>query len=340
MISDVLLTILQFIPLILVLWLANKGEARRNQSEGSGMGWVITSSILLGLGFLLLLMSGLLFLIMASSNAIDTISLPFDMGPRISLMGWSLIAPAILGFLLFIPIIRRGVALPFSLDIKNRVHSTSLSILMFVIAYFFVFLSFGIENMAKLSTESTEGNPIVPLWTQQICFFFIAMMGVGWLSGRRTFTQALARLGLVKPSLKEIAIGLGSGLLLVTVGPILEHLGQLIGIGTDPQVGKLTEDMLGPLYGSVAGILTLGLSAALGEESIFRGALQPRFGVVFTAFIFAIVHSNYGFSISTAIVFVVGLALGFLRNRYNTSTTMVVHATYNMTLGMIAFFST
>ena len=107
-------------------------------------------------------------------------------------------------------------------------------------------------------------------------------------------------------------------------------------IGIDPSVQKLTEQLLGPLFNSPLGIITLGVAAALGEETIFRGAVQPRFGIVFTALLFALVHSNYGISLSTLIVFLFGLLLGIVRKRTNTSTTMISHALYNMSLGILA----
>ena len=41
--------------------------------------------------------------------------------------------------------------------------------------------------------------------------------------------------------------------------------------------------------------------------------------------------------IGTLIVLLVGLILGVLRQRYNTTTSMVTHATYNMALGLISY---
>jgi len=77
-------------------------------------------------------------------------------------------------------------------------------------------------------------------------------------------------------------------------------------------VEALTEQLLGPLFSSLWGVATLGLAAALGEETLFRGALQPRFGLWATALIFALVHSNYGISLSTVVVFILGIVLGLI----------------------------
>ena len=58
---------------------------------------------------------------------------------------------------------------------------------------------------------------------------------------------------------------------------ILEQLLAKAGIVNDADVEKLSEQLLGPLTTSSFGILTLGVAAALGEESIFRGRAPATF---------------------------------------------------------------
>jgi membrane protease YdiL (CAAX protease family) len=94
--------------------------------------------------------------------------------------------------------------------------------------------------------------------------------------------------------------------------------------------------LLGPLFTSIPGILTLGLAAALGEEIIFRGALLPRFGLIYTSILFALVHANYGISAATLVVFLLALVLSLVRYRYNTTVCMIIHATYNISLGILS----
>ena len=125
---------------------------------------------------------------------------------------------------------------------------------------------------------------------------------------------------------------------MVPVVILVERFSSQLNIGNDPGVAKLTEQLLGPLSDSYLGIITLGAAAAIGEETIFRGALLPRFGLLLTSLLFALVHSNYGISISTLVVFILALLLGFVRMRVNTTTTMIIHAVYNMSLGLLAYF--
>ncbi len=166
----------------------------------------------------------------------------------------------------------------------------------------------------------------------------MALLGVGWLS-RRSLRQTLERLGLVLPSRRQVALGAGAGLLLVPVVMLIEALSGAFGVTANPDVAKLSEALVGPLFRSLPGVLTVGLAAALGEEAILRGAVQPRFGLLPTAALFAFMHWNYGLSLSTLIVVVLALALGLLRERANTTTSMIAHAVYNTVLGLIALLA-
>jgi len=172
---------------------------------------------------------------------------------------------------------------------------------------------------------------------QNVVFLLMALVGVG-LFARRTLRGALNRLGIVKPTVPQAVLGLLAGVVMAPAIIFIEFAASKIGLGADPDVARLTEQLIGPLTMSAGGILTLGLAAALGEESIFRGALQPKFGLVLTTLLFALLHSQYGFTFSTVAVFGVGLVLGLLRLRANTTTAMITHAVYNMSLGLIAYF--
>ena len=164
-----------------------------------------------------------------------------------------------------------------------------------------------------------------------------ALVGVGWML-RRDWSQTMDRLGITIPSGSQIFLGVSLGIGMVPVVIILQWFSSsLLGIGFDPDVESLSELLLGPLFQSPFGVITIGLAAALGEETVFRGALQPRFGLVLTTLLFAIVHSNYGITFSTFIVFVLGFVLGLVRQRANTTTAMIMHAVYNSSLGLIAY---
>lgn len=348
---EIIGVIVQFIPFFILLLLANGAENPRlleqGRKKGASFALSIISHILLGLIFFIFIVIGILISLLGwiAQNQEKFLEVPqvppevmMDIIESLPTVGLSFWLPSLLGMLLFIPAIRRIIARLIPIDPNHRVHTISLASSMTIWIYFFFFVAIGLETLSQLTTGQEQANTLSTLWAQQITFFFLALVGVGWLTRRNT-GAVLKRLGLNRPTLRHLSIGVTSGLLLVFGALSLEYLAQFAGFPNDPHVEQLTDDLLGPLFGSALGILTLGFAAALGEEAIFRGALLPRFGLFFTSLLFAVVHSNYGLSLSTVIVFFVGLALGFLRQRYDTTTTMIVHATYNITLGILTYLS-
>ena len=83
----------------------------------------------------------------------------------------------------------------------------------------------------------------------------------------------------------------------------------------------------------------LAAAAGLSEELLFRGALQPIFGIVPTSLIFAVSHVQYGLSPATLTVFLLSVVLGIIRKRSNTTVAILVHAGYNFILGLLSLLA-
>lgn len=81
-------------------------------------------------------------------------------------------------------------------------------------------------------------------------------------------------------------------------------------------------------------VLVLGLCAGVGEEISMRGALQPRLGLLLTSLLFAALHVQYTwFGILS--VALIGVLLGVIRQRTNTTTAIVVHAAYDVLVALV-----
>ena len=264
--------------------------------------------------------------------------LQFDSLPLIGLGIW---LPSALGILTLLPPVRRLWARIIPIDPESTVHAVALSLSMLVVVNLMLTLGVGLGNLTSL-LAAQEGDRVhkppqsCHCGYSRLLLAVMAMIGVGWLT-RRNWSEVLARLGLERMTCRQLLIGIGLGLAdgAGSDGTRVSCLAP--GLGADPDVENLTEQLLGPLFRSPLGILTLGVAAAVGEETLFRGALLPRFGLVLSALLFALLHSNYGMTVSTLIVFALGLVLGIVRIRHNTTTAMVVHAVYNMTLGLLAY---
>jgi hypothetical protein len=72
---------------------------------------------------------------------------------------------------------------------------------------------------------------------------------------------------------------------------------------------------------------------------LFRGALQPVFGILGTSIVFAVSHTQYGLTPATLTVFLLSLVLGVIRQRSNTTVAIFVHAGYNFLLGLLALLA-
>ncbi len=340
---EVLGIIVQFLPIILILFIANLAERLRAQ-EHPYMPLAVLAYVSLGLlyGVLALLGLGALFVpagLQAQPDLQEQLNtiVPVQSWAWLS---WGILIPSLVGLLLLLKPVRRWLAGFSTLDAGNPVHAVSASMTMFIPIYLAFTLGIGLNNLAtQIATqvEETGRQPVTVglLWVQTALFVLIALIGVGWLT-RRSFKESLVRLGVVAPTTRQVLIAVGVALLLVPAVMLLEAGANLIGLGADADVESLTEQLIGPLFQTPLGILSIGLAAGIGEEIVFRGAMQPRFSLVLTALLFALLHSNYGITLSTAIVFLLGVVLGIIRSRYNTSTAMITHAVYNSTLALLA----
>ena len=349
--SDVIGAMIAFAPILVILWLANVSERLRAEDEPSGAPALMAYGLLVmlyGLGVLVglgLQLTGAIVaqqpgLLQGFSGGMDELGM-LDSLPLLALGIW---LPSLFGLALLLPLVRRALARLIPIDPESSVHAVALSLSMLIFINLMVTLGVGLDTLTGVLAEADEidggggAATIAGLWAQQILMALSAVVGVGWLT-RRSWAGVLRRLGVVMPNGRDWAVGIGVGLLLVPVVIGLEYVASLAGIEADADVAKLTEQLLGPLFRSPFGILTLGIAAALGEEPLFRGAAQPRFGLLATAALFALVHSNYGITLSTAVVFILGLALGAIRIRRNTSAAMLTHAVYNISLGLLAYYS-
>lgn len=148
--------------------------------------------------------------------------------------------------------------------------------------------------------------------------------------------EAARRLGLTRPTWRQaaIAVGLVAPMLLLSTG--IDALGRLV----QPDRYAQLERVLNAMGSSVTNpsiALLLGLCAGIGEELLFRGAIQPRFGLVPTTLLFGIAHTQYGPSFALLGVLVLGMAFAVERKYMNTTTAIITHALYDVVAFLIGY---
>jgi len=193
----------------------------------------------------------------------------------------------------------------------------------------------------QVGAQVQPGKPltVADLLAQDIPLLILSFVGVG-LFVRRTPREASERLGLLAPRQQRwwlVAI-LGVGVFMAVAFGI-EALANAVAPNQQKQVTDVTT-VLFSHFNNPAAIVFLGVLAAVVEETLFRGALVPRLGIVVTAILFAALHTQYAVSFATLEVFVLGLGLGWLRVRSgSTLTCMVTHAGYDIAVGFLSLIA-
>jgi hypothetical protein len=202
----------------------------------------------------------------------------------------------------------------------------------------------GFEQLERIGAFSlgTRGrvSPGVIL-ASQLPFLTVALLGVG-LGVRRTTRETLARLGYCPVSLKHLgvvalfvgaafALSLGADYLFSQLQPDLYR-----------EVGRVSRTLFDPRglspVSAVLFALLIGVGAGFGEETLFRGAVQPVLGIMPTSVLFASMHVQYGPSLLLGYIFVLSVGLGLLRRYINTTASFVAHASYNALSVLATYF--
>lgn len=174
---------------------------------------------------------------------------------------------------------------------------------------------------------------IADLVSQFAAFTVLAYVLVG-ASIWRTFREANNRLGLTWPSRRQIGVGVGgvfAGLFVMVIAGVLTTVFQPdFNQEIEQATEGITESVSNP-----AGAVFFGLGAGISEELLLRGALQPRFGIVLTSVLFALLHNQYGISFVLLGVFLMGVILGLERKYFGTTAAVITHAIFN-TIAVLA----
>ncbi len=181
-----------------------------------------------------------------------------------------------------------------------------------------MFASLG-DSLDSLVDPSSLGTGLVG-------YVLLAVASVGFMLQRDT-KATLQRLGIGRIDLRQVAvivIGVAALFLLNSAADAVQRR-WFHALWIDDQ--RMSEAIGGSL--GLGGTIVLGLSAGIGEEITMRGALQPWLGVVGTSLVFASLHVQYSWY-GMVVIFLLGMLLGTIRNRSNTTVAMAVHALYDM----------
>lgn len=248
--------------------------------------------------------------------------------------GLVLLLTAVWGLLVTLPEVRRWFARWMPLDPEAPVHTLALMLSGYLAANGLLPLSQGgLEGLL----ETAQATSSLEVAAGELLLLAVALAGVG-LFVRRDLYKSADRLGVEKPTLRQI----GRGLRWLPVLLALMLVANFFLAQANPDQAEVMDELNELLLGnmdSVGDWLLLAVAAGIGEEVLFRGALQPVLGIWSTSLLFAIIHTQYGLSIATVLIFVVGYILGIIRREQNTTVAILLHAAYNFVLGLGALLA-
>ncbi|HEX5498579.1 MAG TPA: type II CAAX endopeptidase family protein, partial [Thermomicrobiales bacterium] len=220
---------------------------------------------------------------------------------------------------------RRLLAQATPLDPESPIDTTGLSILLGLIAFL---ATVAFATGAQEPPTDIPSVGYLELIVQNLAFVGIAYAAVGG-GFARSWRAATERLGLVPLTWMGLGAAIVGLVACFAVLFITSALAQALQPNLNQQLDKVVSDITAGMQNPL-GALLIGLSAGIGEETLFRGALQPRFGIVLVSIFFALVHApQYGLNVAIVGLFVISVIFGLLRNRYGTTASIVTHALYN-----------
>jgi CAAX protease family protein len=225
--------------------------------------------------------------------------------------------------------IRRDMAAFLPIDPDNPVHALALSL---ALVFFGTQVTFIVFTDVLAADRASPPLSIADLVLNEAPFLILALAGVG-LFIRRNGAQTESRLGLVVPAWWHLTLALAAAGAFFALASGSDALNHVWSPDVARKVDATTQHLFGQLNSPV-GIAAVALIPGICEEFLFRGALQPRIGLVATALLFTAIHTQYGLSMDTAAIFLIAIGLGLIRRFANTTASCACHVSYNLLAGI------
>lgn len=322
-------SILSITAVLLLIVVANVLAARRNETLNRLFAVFLLllngPVILIGLGLLLVPVE-VFEEVMPEANLA---------GLNLPAAGLSLLLAAGWGVVGALRPVRRLMARFVPLEADSPVHALALVLAGYLVGVtLFTLSQGGLEGLA----ETAQAASIWMVVLSQVLTTLVALAGVG-LGVRRNWRETGERLGLGPLRPRYWGIVVGGTIALVVIQAVVGGLWELTNPQESEVVTELTEALLGDID-TVWEWFLLAVGAGVSEELLFRGAIQPIFGLVPTALLFAVLHVQYGFTPVNLFVLLLGIFFGIVRQRTNTTVAVLIHFAYDFVLGLVALLAT
>jgi membrane protease YdiL (CAAX protease family) len=233
----------------------------------------------------------------------------------------ALLAFAVTLALLLVPPLGAAFLRALGLDPASPVHRVvALAFVLTIIDAGVLFLE--LAEAGPVEIPFYPSDPFVSLVTD----LALALAGVGFALSRGP-RETIARLDLRPITLRQVGAAILVAVAFQAVVGAMEYLESVL----LPSVHAL-EDRFGYEFVGLPqwlGAVLTSVAAGVGEEVLFRGALQPRLGIVLTALLFGALHVQYQVP-GMIVIVLIGIGLGMVKERTNTTFVILVHVLYDV----------
>lgn len=275
--------------------------------------------------------------LMANSTAAKSVSTL-----AIDSLGWmagGIIVVLLLSIPLLIPYTRKKIMTLLKTNPDSYPHLLGLLIFLFISV--FLSLSISVLYNKEIILQQLKGTSLPISASIMVCSLTLVTAGGVGIFIRRSWKSALERVGLI--ALKPHQAGLCFLFAFLMLGGLMA-LDSLIIHPLFPDAFQLNIefDQAMRLKGSplelFLGAVLVALCAGIGEELVFRGLLQPAFGLFPASALFALLHVHYGISILVLQIFILGFVFGLIRKHFGTTGSIITHSTFDLTVLLITSF--
>jgi uncharacterized protein len=286
--------------------------------------------IIFGLGSAAMAGFGVLIILFADTLATEI----GDDAPGVR-AGMFMLATGVLTGLVLLPPVRQVLSRLMPIDSRSVPDMVGLIVMigLSIVMIWTIDLTFA-EDAGEGEFEAMGSLGLV---FQALLLVAIAYFAVGGAINR-DLASVRDRLGLHTVTSRQVAISI----MLIIPLFMVSALGGLLTDVFQPGFTEEIDDIMGDVTAdliNVQGALLIGLTAGIGEEILFRGAIQPKYGIMFTSIIFTLIHVQYGFSFVLLGVFLTSIIFGIQRQKMNTTACIITHAAYNFSVVMLSMLA-
>ena len=278
----------------------------------------------------------------ALSENFDALEGDMDLFASMIIISIGALCTAILSGACLLRSVAEKVALYIPIDPASDLHRGGLAIIVSLILL--PLISLANTGMPILLSDASLGiidmiNAMPQPFTNLASFVWIVIASflIAGLFNGRTLSETLKRLGLVKPTREEVGIACGTGIALIGVFLVIDFIIKIIFTTLGLPSTALYERELMILFAgalTIPGAIAMSVAAGFGEEISIRGLIQPRYGIILASLCFAAVHAFQYHWDGVLSIFLIGLIFGWMRTRWNTTTSAISHTVYDL-----AYFS-